>query len=365
VKVLFVVSELSPARSGVATAGEQVIAHYRDMGHEVDTITMRSLPKLLWGELRLSFFFLRWPSIRRKLATYDFVHVNGPAPTFSELFLLLMRLTMPERTRPIVIYTHHFELDLPGMGLLCSLYNRLHSRILRLADGVVVTTGAYERLLLERGHRKLSVIPWGADHRSYPASPSRKPGFDVLAVGQARPYKGVDVLLRAFRNVPGARLHIVGDGHLREKHEALAARLKLTGVRFHGELSDAGLSQLFAASHVVVLASTSTMEAFGLVLLEGMMAGCVPVASNLPGVAEVVADAGLLVPPGDPEQLAAALCRLQQDKDLQESLSDRARRRANCFRWRDTSESYQAFLQELSEEIAVRKLSHSGLKADR
>ena len=122
---------------------------------------MRGLPKLIWGELRLSFFFLRWPSIRRELRNYDCVHLHGPAPTFSELFLVLLRLTMSAKSRPTVVYTHHFELDIPGARLLCWLYNEIHAWMMRLADGVVVTTRAYEQLLLDRGHRGSHRHPLG------------------------------------------------------------------------------------------------------------------------------------------------------------------------------------------------------------
>ena len=59
-------------------------------------------------------------------------------------------------------------------------------------------------------------------------------------------------------------------------------------------------------------------------LLEGMITGCVPVASALPGVAEVVGDAGKLVPPGDADALALALRQLRQDRALWNQLSVRA-----------------------------------------
>jgi len=355
VKILLVVSELPPARSGVALSAKLLIEHYRRMGHELDTITMRSLPKLIWGELRLSFFFLRWPSIRRALLRYDCVHIHGPAPTFSEVFLLLIRLTMTRKTRPKVVYTHHFELDLPGFRLLCRIYNRLHRRILRLADAVVVTTRAYERLLLDRGHLQVLVIPWGADHLSYPAGDREGGRFDILAVAQLRSYKGIEVLLRAFQQVPEAHLHIVGEGHRRQRYEALAARLQLPRVRFHGELSDSELCALFAASHVVVLSSVSMMEAFGMSLLEGMRVGCVPVASDLPGIAEVVGDAGILVAPGDANGLAEALRGLQQNRALWDRLSVRARRRADSFRWEETALSYATLLEQLLENEPARR----------
>jgi glycosyltransferase involved in cell wall biosynthesis len=325
-----------------------LIQHYRAHGHEVSTIDMRSLPNLIWGELRLSFLALRWPSIRRELSRIDCVHLHGPAPTFSDVFLLLLRFTLSRKRRPRLIYTHHFELDLPRVRTLCRLYNRVHARLLRFADAVVVTTRDYERLLIDRGQARPAVIPWGADHLSCGSRRREESRFDILTVAQLRPYKGLEVLLQAFGRVPEAHLHIVGDGHRRRRYEALAARLGLARIRFHGELSDSELCGLFASSHVIVLPSVSMMEAFGLSLLEGMRIGCVPVASNLPGVAEVVGDAGKLVPPGDVDALAAALRDLQQDRALLARLSVRAQRRAASFRWAETAEKYLALLERVS-----------------
>lgn len=346
-KILVLVSELSPRRSGVALSAERLIEQYRSSGHEVDAIAGSRLPRWARGEVRLSFAFVQWLSLRRKLPEYDCVHVHGPAPTFSDVLLVLLRAATTRRARPKVVYTHHFDLDLPGFRLPCRLYNRLHARAHRWADANVVTSRAYERLLLERGIGGVEVIPWGADHRSYPESTRDERRFDVLAVGQLRPYKGLDVLLRAFARVPDADLHVVGEGHRRRRYEALAARLRLTRARFYGRLPEPELSALFAASHVIVLASVSAMEAFGISLLEGMLAGCVPVASSLPGVAEVVGDAGLLVPPGDPGALSDALRRLQGDPALLARLSSRARERAGRYRWEACCERYLELFERL------------------
>jgi rhamnosyl/mannosyltransferase len=150
-------------------------------------------------------------------------------------------------------------------------------------------------------------------------------------------------------------LHVVGEGHRRRRYEALAARLELQGVRFHGELPDDELCSLFAACHVVVLCSVSRMEAFGISLLEGMKIGCVPVASDLPGVAEVVGDAGKLVGPGDANGFAEALRDLQQDRALWNRLSARARKRSATFRWEETASSYAGLLERLSENETARR----------
>jgi glycosyltransferase involved in cell wall biosynthesis len=356
-KILLLVSELPPTRSGVALSADRLIELYRRKGHEADAIVMRRLPRLVWREIRLSFFFLRWPSILKVLRNYDCLHIHGPAPTFSDLALLLLRVTTARSARPKVVYTHHFELDIPGFRLPCRLYNRLHGRLLSLADSVVVTSRAYQRLLLARGLADVQVIPWGADHRSYPARRRIESRFDILTVAQLRPYKGIEVLLRAFQRVPDADLHVVGDGHRRKRYEALAARLGSSRVHFHGQLSDVDLDALFSTSHVIVLSSVSMMEAFGISLLEGMMAGCVPVASNLPGVADVVEDAGILVPQGDPDALAEALLRLRRDRALLDRLSLRAIQRAGSHRWRESAERYVELFERLTKDEGSERRS--------
>ena len=63
----------------------------------------------------------------------------------------------------------------------------------------------------------------------------------------------------------------------------------------------------------MVLPSLTSAEAYGLVLAEGMAAGCVPVASDLPGVREVAGPTGVLVRPGDIAGLRAALVGLSAD----------------------------------------------------
>ena len=90
-------------------------------------------------------------------------------------------------------------------------------------------------------------------------------------------------------------------------------------------------------------------------LLEGMRIGCVPVASDLPGVAEVVGDAGKLVAPGDANGFAETLRDLQQNRALWDRLSVRAQRRAASFRWAETAGSYAALLERLSENEPARR----------
>ena len=95
---------------------------------------------------------------------------------------------------------------------------------------------------------------------------------------------------------------------------------------------------------MVVLPSVTHAEAFGLVLLEGMAAGCVPVASDLPGVRDVAGPTGLVVPPGDPDALRTALRGLACGGARLEQLQDASWLAAQTLTWERCVASYEQVL---------------------
>ncbi|BCY15472.1 glycosyltransferase family 4 protein [Actinoplanes sp. L3-i22] len=156
------------------------------------------------------------------------------------------------------------------------------------------------------GTARTHVLPNGIPRTASP-TPVRD-STHVLFVGRLEHVKGVDVLLRAFRQVvaehPAARLTVVGDGADRARLEAENADL---GVTFTGWLPAEGVAERVAASSVVVLPSLWP-ENFPTVALEALQAGRALVASRVGGLPELIGpDNGLLVPPGDPDALATAL----------------------------------------------------------
>jgi rhamnosyl/mannosyltransferase len=155
----------------------------------------------------------------------------------------------------------------------------------------------------------------------------------VLFVGQMRPYKGIEWLLPAVARQREIDLTLVGGGpHLRE-YQMRAVDLGSNNVRFLGRISDADLQVQYSRSDVIVLPSVTRAEAFGLVVLEGMAVGCVPVVSDLPGVRDLVAHTGVVVPPRDVGALRAALGGLAEDGTRLEHLRRAAWRRAEGLGW--------------------------------
>lgn len=338
--------------SGISRVGVRLKTGLEALGNQVDVLSVQDIPRLAIGEVRLSSMIWRAPKLfLRRLDEYDLIHIHGPVPTFSDVALLFSALR-PGSNTPVV-YTHHSEIDLHGLRLICDLYNYTHKKLARLADQVIVSTPTYaKRLHRYVPEEYVSVVPWGVDDGWYDSNKLKNDKFTVLFVGQMRPYKGIDTLLNAMGQLRGVELQIVGGGHEEQHYRALAAARGLDNVVFRGKLNDQELFNTFSNSHVIVLPSNTRAEAFGLVLLEGMLARCVPIVSQLPGVTDVIGDAGLSFPIDDATALAEAVARLRDDVVLRETLAGRARDRARGFSWERTAFWHDAFYDRL---IALRR----------
>ena len=171
------------------------------------------------------------------------------------------------------------------------------------------------------------------------------------------PYKGVDVLLRAVSKVKGVRLTLIGDGPHRLEYERRASDLQIgSRTNFTGRVSDERLMQEYASHDVVVLPSVTRAEAFGLVVLEGMAAGCVPVVSDLPGVRDLARGVGIVVPPHDHDSLANALRQLGDNRARVRRMSAAAVQRAESLSWTACVDKYEsAFLTAAATAWSTRR----------
>ena len=273
--------------------------------------------------------------LSRALADFspDLLHLHLPNPS---CFALLA--SARARRVPWIVHWHSdIPPDAPDWRLRTGyrVYKPFEQALLKRAAGVVATSDAYldASAALAPWRAKARVIALGAgDVTLAPARRDLWPqgeGLRWLAVGRLSRYKGLDVLLHALADVPDARLVIVGEGECADELRDTAAKCGVANrVRFAGAVDDATLLAAYAAADAFVLPSLNRGEAFGLVLLEAMRARLPIVASAVEGsgIGEVVADSGLLVPPGDASALAAALAKMR-DADLRSRLGTRGRER--------------------------------------
>jgi glycosyltransferase involved in cell wall biosynthesis len=357
-RILVVAPEAPPVKSGIASVVGYLEKGLEGHGHRIDVLAYPDVGRLGFGEIRLSALIFKLPQLLHCIDKYDVIHIHGATPTVSDVALLFAGR---RRRHSVVIYTHHMDLAFGSDSPLTHLYNYLHRRLSARADAVVATSRDNLSLLADTGRG--GVIALGADVDQFSTSGPEDPQFTVLFIGQFRPYKGVGVLLEAMSHVPGARLLLAGRGPEEQAYRSLAAELGLD-VEFHVDVDDPELRQLYRRAHAVVLPAVSRREAFGLVLVEGMAAGCVPIASNLPGVREVVARAGFLFPRGDSTRLGAILHGLRENPSLVKHLADRARIRAAEFSRAHTICEYERLItgliacRDLKEGLADRDHSY-------
>jgi glycosyltransferase involved in cell wall biosynthesis len=216
---------------------------------------------------------------------------------------------------PVVLFTHQ-NVD-PRLPMLERWGRR---RTLRRLKGVVAGSQAGAELVRrEVAALPVAVIPQlGA---GVPPDPlhAHHEGLAIACVGRLVARKGVDNLLQALALNRGAAWHlmIVGDGPDRERLEALATELRLAArIRWMGGLPAEQLTRLWSELDVLVQPSRALpdwQEPNGHVLVEAMAHEVAVLGSGSGVIPEIVGDAGLVVPEGNPAGLAEQLVRLADD----------------------------------------------------
>ena len=219
-------------------------------------------------------------------------------------------------------------------------------RAVASADRVLCVSATTARDLVEHlgvATQRVDVTPLGTD--LVPASDEEvarlraRIGLDgpyLLGLGTLEPRKDLPTLVRAFATLAPELPHTLvlaglagwGAGELRE---AVAASGVAERVRLTGYVPEENKAALLSGADLLVY--PSRYEGFGLPVLEAMACGTPVVTTTGGSLPEVAGDAALLVPPGDPEQLAAAVVKLLGDQAARADQARRGRHRATAFTW--------------------------------
>jgi glycosyltransferase involved in cell wall biosynthesis len=209
---------------------------------------------------------------------------------------------------------------------------------------------------------RLEIVRCGVDPDRF--GPVDRDGRDparlhVLCVGRLVPDKGQALLLDAIAAVRergiDATVTFAGDGPDRATLAAAAERHRLNGaVELAGAVAQDRIPALYAAADVFCLPSLA--EGVPVVLMEAMATGLPVVTTRIMGIPELVEDgsAGLLVPPGRPDELAAALERLARDPAGRAAMGRAGR--AKVVREYDIADAVESLHRGLERHLAPRPL---------
>jgi len=160
--------------------------------------------------------------------------------------------------------------------------------------------------------------------------------------------KRPDHAIKAFKivkkQVPNAKLWIVGDGYLRKKLEKMA----IEGVKFFGKVSEQEKIKLLSRAWVLV--NPSVREGFGLNVIEANACGTPAIAYNVPGLRDsiIYGKTGLLVENGNIEKLADTVVRFIEDEILRVTLNKNALEYSRSFNWDNTAQTFEKIWKGLN-----------------
>lgn len=308
--------------------------------------------------IRWLYFFLYsflWLFEHRKMI--DLViseNVDSPAPIlFSTLFGV-----------PYVIYYHYdvaFQVtEINRRPILGRLLLGLERFAFGKVSSVWVTSPSLIAKARAFGAQRILVIPnWYAplwdeiqDDQNGTVCEKSRDGSRILFVGRLHRVKQVDVLLRAFYQVqktnPNVNLYIVGDGEERHSLTGLTNDLGLRGnVHFLGYADRKTVFEMMKQADVLVL--PSKVEGNPRVLIEAMMHKVPIVATNVPGIREMVEHwkTGYLIDHADPIELARGIEYILKHREHATSMT----KCAYNFAKKEFSE--QRVLKKISRELSL------------
>ncbi len=284
---------------------------------------------------------------------------------------------------PLVITPHGEDINtVPEIGYGFMLDDNLRPRIeyaVRNANALTAISHRIEQALKSTSDNKVPVyhIPNGVDNRRFsgPVNPSIRAKYGIppdarviLTVGHQHQRRGYEHLIRAVANIvpeiPEVFLVLVG-----RRTESLADECERNGVSSRvllaGRIMDPAfgtveedpkddLADLYREAEVYASASMAEgAEGMSLALLDAMAASKCIVASRISGTQDVLNDGvnGILVEPGDSEDLTRGLRRALTDSNLAQSVRERAGQTARAYDWMDIARRYVAVYESVADRI--------------
>ncbi|MCD9592238.1 glycosyltransferase family 4 protein [Streptomyces sp. 8ZJF_21] len=271
---------------------------------------------------------------------------------------LNVHIAREARRGPVRVGQEHLTLSTHSNGLkraLRAVYPRL--------DAVTTVTEADARTY--RDQMRLPGVRVEAVPNSVPASglePADGTGKWVVAAGRLAPVKRYDLLIRAFAKVSAARpdwrLRIYGGG---AQHAKLRALIDQLGLYNHVFLMGPAnpLDPEWAKGSIAAV--TSSLESFGMTIVEAMRCGLPVVSTDCPhGPAEIIDNGvdGRLVPTGDTDAIAAALLDLINDDELRQQMGQAALKDSARFDPSRVAGRYETLFSGLIARSGLRGSLH-------
>jgi glycosyltransferase involved in cell wall biosynthesis len=319
---------------GAETLVSQMCRLQREQGHEAEVYAVAALGPL--GErLQAEGFRVQanvgrhqldasWNFFRLLRASRpDVVHLHNPTPT------MYAGPSARMAGVPSIVSTRH-SLVAPPRNLTMERKYRIAAKFCDWIVGICDATTTNIRDAGSAPDHKIVRVYNGSAPIHHPAGEQCLPKarFTLLYVGRLEAVKNLGFLLEALcaarQNLPDIELWIVGDGAQRAQLEQRSAALGLeANVKFWGQQLE--VARFFGSVDTFIMSSIS--EGLPMSLLQALSAGLPAIVTDVGGMAEVVrlSRAGLVVPVGDTDAMAAAIVQIAASHEQREAFSQNAK----------------------------------------
>lgn len=306
-----------------------------------------------------NIFYIRKYIIKGK---YDIVHVH----LFPAFYWVSLAAKLIFKNKPKFVYTEHSTHNRrreksylrPLEKFIYNSYDKIISISQQTEDNLI-------RWLKPKDPKKFIVIENGVDIEKFiNAKPYNKSEIDseftndtklICMVGRFTEAKDQATLIKAMKKVSdNVHLLLVGEGPLKETNEDLAKEIGVKDrVHFLGFRND--IPRILKTIDIFVL--SSNWEGFGLAAVEGMAAGKPVIASDVPGLRDIVKGSGLLFPVGNSDELARKINELVCEKSKYGEISKKCQERAKNYSLERMVEQYIKLYKEIKlEEFQIKSL---------
>jgi glycosyltransferase involved in cell wall biosynthesis len=347
--VLLICTSYLPKRNGTTLAIRSLAMQLQQHNRNVYVISRSKTNNTFWESIEgttalkigvgnrkylsnLKYFFLclLYVNMITLRKSTIIMHAHGILPGVILMFNKII-------TRKPFVVTFH---QLPPYTARLRLLTPLQKSICMFANIVTIQSDSARSVLVSRlGEAlrdKLITIPNTIDLSPYVNRISFDEAFRlkrILYVGEVSRYKGVHLLLSAFKeivkNIPEASLYVVGKGTYLNNPKEWSKKLGISNsVNFLGELDQDGVVKAYDECSLVVL--PSYYELFSTVLIEASIMKRPVVATSTVGATSIIEHGvtGIIVKRGDAKAIADAVIQLLSNKEDAKRLSDAARERA-------------------------------------
>lgn len=261
----------------------------------------------------------------------DIINAHSPVPFIADLAVLT------KKNIPAILKYHSGSMK-KEEGLFSNLLIYFYEKfvlkfIINKVDYLICTSDFVRNNFLKDFKSKSITITPSVDIKTFkPQKEINQKLHSVLFVGRidkSSKWKGLNYLMDAFlliiKNIPTARLSIVGGGDGLAELIEYAKKLKIyLNVDFYGSLSGKELIKKYQESSLLVLPSTTNAEAFGMVLIEAMACKKPVIGTKIGGIPSVIDNNinGLLVEPKNSKQLAKAIIKIIEDPKLAKKMGE-------------------------------------------